>query len=367
MKIAVDLGHGMIGGQDRGAVGVIAEETIIDEVGNIVISKLQALGHSVLETRPSNAYTVGDSLSQRVNASNNWGADLFVCIHANAGGGHGSEVFTHNGSEVAEARNVLNNLVALGFTNRGIKSESLYVINHTNAKAMLIEICFVDTQSDVDLYHSLGANRIADAIVKGIVGQTIEVSQSGGSSSPTQVISDVEKAKQFVGNRCAELQSLLIAKGYNCGGYGADGCFGQSSYDSLMQFQKDSGLVQDALAGTRTFEKLNESVTNVTQGSNWIARLQQECNNQGFSNQKVDGCAGQNTLSGLPMLRQGARGEITRILQERLNELGYSTNGIDGIFGGGMASGLASYQRNQGVSADSICGQGTWSKLLELS
>ena len=38
MKFGIDLGHGV--GKDRGAVGVIAEENIINTIGILVISKL---------------------------------------------------------------------------------------------------------------------------------------------------------------------------------------------------------------------------------------------------------------------------------------------------------------------------------------
>ena len=171
MKIAIDLGHGV--GQDRGADGFVTEENIINSVGSLVIAKLKALGHSVLEVRPSQANNVGDSLIKRVDLANNNNVDLYVSTHANAGGGRGTEVFTYRGQELEQAREVLNNLVELGFINRGIKSSNLFVINQTNATAMLIEICFTDTQSDVDLYNSLGVERIANAIVKGLVGETI--------------------------------------------------------------------------------------------------------------------------------------------------------------------------------------------------
>lgn len=101
-------------------------------------------------------------------------------------------------------------------------------------------------------------------------------------------------------------------------------------------------------------------------GDDWIRRLQQECNAQGFSNQKVDGIAGSKTLAGCPTLRQGARGNITKLLQEKLVSLGYSTNGIDGIYGSGTANAVYSYQKNKGLVADKICGQATWRKLLGL-
>ena len=67
----------------------------------------------------------------------------------------------------------------------------------------------------------------------------------------------VEIGSSFVGARCKELQEKLIANGYDCGGYGADGIFGQGTLNSLLQFQRDNGLVEDGLAGELTFAKLD--------------------------------------------------------------------------------------------------------------
>lgn len=179
MKIAIDLGHGV--GQDRGAVGLLAEEEIINNVGGLVISKLKALGHTIIEVRPTSATSVGNSLEQRTSKANSNNVDLYVSIHANAGGGKGTEVFTYNAKEVTQARAVLSNLVALGFTNRGIKDGSnLYVVKNPSVASMLIEVCFVDTQSDVDLYRSLGIDKIANAIVSGLTGQAV-VKDSGSN------------------------------------------------------------------------------------------------------------------------------------------------------------------------------------------
>lgn len=179
----IDLGHGV--GSDRGAVGNIAEETIINEVGTKVISKLKSLGHTVIELRPSSASSVSDSLSQRYTKANNNGVDMCVSIHANAGGGIGTEVFTYNAKEVPQARNVLNNIVALGFRNRGIKDGSgLAMVKRPSATAMLIEVCFVDS-SDSSLYNSIGAEKIANAIVSGLTGQTVS-----SSSDKCYVVTD---------------------------------------------------------------------------------------------------------------------------------------------------------------------------------
>lgn len=92
----------------------------------------------------------------------------------------------------------------------------------------------------------------------------------------------------------------------------------------------------------------------------WIARLQEECNKQGFSNQKVDGIARPNTLNGSPMVRRGARGNITKLIQEKL---GISA---DGIFGANTEVAVKNYQRTNGLSVDGIVGRNTWRKLLNL-
>lgn len=92
----------------------------------------------------------------------------------------------------------------------------------------------------------------------------------------------------------------------------------------------------------------------------WIARLQEECNKQGFSNQKVDGIAGPNTLNGSPMVRRGARGNITKLIQEKL---GISA---DGIFGANTEVAVKNYQRTNGLSVDGIVGRNTWRKLFNL-
>lgn len=102
---------------------------------------------------------------------------------------------------------------------------------------------------------------------------------------------------------------------------------------------------------------------------NWIARLQSECNVQGFSNQAVDGDPGPNTLKGCPLLRKGDKGNITRLLQEKLISLGFScgSSGADGDFGNATAAAVKTYQLANGLTADGVVGAKTWSKLLGLS
>lgn len=153
-------------------------------------------------------------------------------------------------------------------------------------------------------------------------------------------------------------------------------CFVEATEDVVLYKRLGADAVGKKIAEAIVNGKAAENTTPVqkeevskpvqTTGNDWIRRLQQECNVQGFSNQKVDGIAGVNTLNGCPTLRQGARGNITKLLQEKLVSLGYNTNGIDGIYGGATANAVKSYQRSKNLSSDGICGQATWRKLLGL-
>ncbi|EDT84966.1 N-acetylmuramoyl-L-alanine amidase [Clostridium botulinum] len=184
----IDCGHTM-SGADYGAVGIKAESNLTREVGTKVISKLQALGHTVIKCYKDSCSSLNDSLSYRTNTANNNNVDLYVSIHFNCynGSAYGTEVFTYGGKELPQARAVLNNICALGYTNRGLKDGSgLYVLKHTKAKAMLIECCFCDNAGDINRYN---AENMANAIVKGLVGTTVAT-----PNKPKEVVK-VEKPK----------------------------------------------------------------------------------------------------------------------------------------------------------------------------
>ena len=156
-------------------------------------------------------------------------------------------------------------------------------------------------------------------------------------------------------------------------------CFVEATEDVELYKKLGADAIGKAIAEAIVNDKVSESDTPVkkeevskpvqapvSNTDDWVARLQAECNKQGFSNQSVDGIAGPNTLKGCPTLRKGAKGNITKLLQEKLVNLGYSTNGVDGIYGNGTANAVYSYQKNKGLVADKICGRATWSKLLGL-
>ena len=58
------------------------------------------------------------------------------------------------------------------------------------------------------------------------------------------------------GNIVKLLQQRLIALGYSCGSYGADGDFGTGTYNAVVKFQKDHYLSADGIVGKNTWRKL---------------------------------------------------------------------------------------------------------------
>ena len=65
--------------------------------------------------------------------------------------------------------------------------------------------------------------------------------------------------KNMTGADVKELQSMLIALGYDLGDWGADGDFGSDTQSAVKQFQKDYHLVVDGIAGPDTLEALLEA------------------------------------------------------------------------------------------------------------
>ena len=171
MVIGLDFGHGV--SYDGGAIGIIKEEDVINAVGNELKQMLESDGHKVVLLRPSSANNLNDSLNKRCTAANSANVDLVVSIHANIGGGTRHEVLisAFGGQAEKYARNVYNALNELTPSRRGIKSANLYVLNNTKAPAILIEVLFLDTKADVDLYALKGSKSYAKAIFKGITGK----------------------------------------------------------------------------------------------------------------------------------------------------------------------------------------------------
>ena len=371
-QVNISSGHSI---NCQGMSDVINEVTEARKVVDRVYEIVKASGKACYKYHDT-ASSSSQNLANIVNFHNQYKDGVDVSIHFNASvhtdNPMGVEVCYHSDSTLAsQMSKAISD--AGGFKNRGAKQRTgLYFLKRTNKTSILIEVCFGDSTKDCELYKA-NFEAICQAIAKTLIGDTsdhipndiqAEIKEENASTTVLpDTKSNVQKAKEYVGDRCKELQEKLIKCGYNCGGYGADSKFGKGTYDSLIQFQKDNPpLAVDGLAGAKTFAKLDELIDkkNFNSGDDWIRRLQQECNNQGFSNQKVDGIAGSKTLAGCPTLKKGASGNITKLLQERLGVT------ADGIFGGNTRAAVIGFQNTHGLSADGIVGKNTWRKLLGL-
>ena len=280
-----------------GSRGIIDELKEDRLVKNAVIKYLNQMGVSVLDvTPPDSTSSSSADLSYGVNKANNWGADLFVSIHFN------NAYSTYNG--------------ALG-----------------------TEVC-VYSEYDiagrvVNKMASLGFRNRGQKVRTGLY----EVKHTSMKSMIVEVC--------FV--EATEDVALYKKVGYDY--------IGKTIAEALVN--RSSGVTPTPTPTPEPVPTPTPQPTSKNHHS-WIARLQEECNKQGFSNQKVDGIAGPNTLNGSPMVRRGARGNITKLIQEKL---GISA---DGIFGANTEVAVKNYQRTNGLSVDGIVGRNTWRKLLNL-
>ena len=183
MKICVVAGHTSTG-KGTGAVGYINESTENRVVAKKVVEYLKQAGHEAVygEINKSDKY-----LAEQVAIANKSKYDLVVQIHFNAGGGTGTETLYKTTSGKKYAEQVTNSLGKV-YKQRGAKQRTdLYWLNKTNAPAILIETCFVDSKVDTDKYLSNKAYT-AKLIAEGIIGQEIvekPVSPNISASSDT--------------------------------------------------------------------------------------------------------------------------------------------------------------------------------------
>ena len=97
-----------------------------------------------------------------------------------------------------------------------------------------------------------------------------------------------------------------------------------------------------------------------------VKALQRELNKQFNAGLKVDGLFGLDTLKACVTVKEGARGNLTWLIQQRLLNRGYTSlraTGIDGVFGEGTKQAVMNLQKNKGLSVDGIVGKDTWKAL----
>ena len=173
MRIVIDMGHTPT---SPGASGYLDELECDRQIGERVIAELQRRGHTVYNSTAPDWMAYPDEVNHRVNYTNSLdNIDLFVSLHLNAGGGHGTEVLYFAGDDTGWwyadkiSRNVAN---CFGVTNRGAKANDwVGVICNTYPHAVLIEYLFVDSWDDHEAWWRTSWDYIIGATCDGIEGK----------------------------------------------------------------------------------------------------------------------------------------------------------------------------------------------------
>lgn len=183
LRIALDAGHGLNTLGKRCLKSLDASQTREWTLNDRIADKLQQLLASynceVLRTDDSTG-AKDVSLSARVKAANDWGADVFISIHHNAGinggSGGGSEVYycSTKAERKTQAEALYKSLVAetglKGNRATPVKKNSFYVIKNTTMPAFLIENGFMDSSNDVPVILSEAhANNTVQGILKFLI------------------------------------------------------------------------------------------------------------------------------------------------------------------------------------------------------
>ena len=215
VKIYIDPGHG---GTDPGAVGNgLREKDLTLQIATRIKDILA--GYKDVPTKMSRTGDTFPSLSARTNEANTWGADFFLSVHINAGGGQGYEDFIYKSSS-KDTKTYQDNIHAeimklIDMKDRGQKTGNLHVLRESKMPALLTENGFIDNNSDAyQLKKSAFIEAVAQGHVNGIVKSfnlKMKENEGSGSTGNTHTVVKGDTlysiAKKY-GTTVANLQTL---------------------------------------------------------------------------------------------------------------------------------------------------------------
>ncbi|MNJ90044.1 Sporulation-specific N-acetylmuramoyl-L-alanine amidase [compost metagenome] len=159
-KIYLDPGHGYDTPGKRSPDSSLLEYEFNQVVADLAEKLLLAQGFDVRVTKRMKDKDLG--LTERCNLANNWGADIFMSIHANAmssvwSDAKGWEVYSYPGkTSSAKLANLAQQygypeVKGFGVNNRGVRTENFAVIRQTNMPSILFEWAFFSNKVECEL------------------------------------------------------------------------------------------------------------------------------------------------------------------------------------------------------------------------
>ena len=176
-RIVISSGHGK---HVPGAVGILNEVQCARAVVDAVADELRERGVEVQTFHDDTSYDQQTNLKTIVAAHNSEDRDLDVSVHFNAyvetTSPMGTECLYVTQATLAE--HVAGAIASVGFIDRGAKKRNdLYFLNQTTMPSILIEVCFVDSSADAELYRAR-FSEIVTAIADVLSGE-YQVAQAG--------------------------------------------------------------------------------------------------------------------------------------------------------------------------------------------
>ncbi len=290
-QVNISSGHSI---NCQGAADIINEVTEARKVVDRVYEIIKASGKQCYKYHDTSSSST-QNLVNIVNWHNGFNDGVDVSIHFNAythvDKPMGTEVCYYSNSSLAAA--VSKEIAtAGGFIDRGAKQRTgLYFLKHTNKPAILIEVCFVDSVADVNLYRA-NFERICQAIAKTLIGNIVVPTPTTPAPTPKPAPAPTPKPSGDAWVR--SLQAELNAQGFKDSngnklvvdgiagsktlsacptlrigargnitklmqqkiGVAADGIFGNNTKQAVINYQRSKGLVADGIVGRNTWRKL---------------------------------------------------------------------------------------------------------------
>ena len=290
-QVNISSGHSI---NCQGAADIINEVTEARKVVDRVYEIVKASGKQCYKYHDTSSSST-QNLVNIVNWHNGFNDGVDVSIHFNAythvDKPMGTEVCYYSNSSLATA--VSKEIAtAGGFIDRGAKQRTgLYFLKHTNKPAILIEVCFVDSVADVNLYRA-NFERICQAIAKTLIGNIVVPTPTTPAPTPKPAPAPTPKPSGDAWVR--SLQAELNAQGFKDSngnklvvdgiagsktlsacptlrigargnitklmqqkiGVAADGIFGNGTKQAVINYQKSKGLSADGIVGQNTWRKL---------------------------------------------------------------------------------------------------------------
>ncbi|MER1249745.1 N-acetylmuramoyl-L-alanine amidase [Bacillus sp. C10(2022)] len=290
-KVWLDAGHG---GSDPGASGYgLQEKDVVLKIVKYAKSYLEA-NYKNVQVKLTRSTDVYYGLSKRASMANQWGADLFVSVHANAGNGKGTgfETFRYNRTggntlkfQECLHKEILSTMKAFGqISDRGLKQANYAVLRETRMPAVLTENLFIDRKEDADRLKDSGfLKAVGEAHARGIAKY---LGLSGGSSkqpaatapkkeAPKKESTKKPAAKKYTlptgiykykspmmkGTAVRHIQEACAALYFypekGAKNNGIDGYYGAKTANAVKRFQMMHGLSPDGIYGPKTRAKLD--------------------------------------------------------------------------------------------------------------